>query len=170
MHNQIDPYFSHSTTTRQLVDKYELQCQKFRATTTLNEFRQLFPSSATSIKIQLAKETVKLKFKSCKEDNTIEDLTIFVALFGVSASHLHLSKVEYDCSAVIWRCSFAELKLLKMAISETATSFESMGVLQIFVGKNLVLDCSQSHTGIYIIIGTATLLIWQLFCIIIKVN
>ena len=88
-----------------------------------------------------------LKLENDWGSDTLHDLTKLVKRFGVSGSHLHLSKVEDGCIAVIWLCSTTEVKQLKMAIMllEAAGSLQTMGVLQVFIGEEeLVLECSHS--------------------------
>ena len=115
------------------------------ASSTVSQFKQLFPASATSAKLSDGKISVKLKLKNYWDKDTIEDLTKLVALFGVSGSHLHLSKVEDGCIAVTWLCCTTEVKQLKMTVSEIAESLQNMGVLQVFIGEELLLECSQPH-------------------------
>ena len=115
------------------------------ASTTVSQFKQLFPATATSSKLTSEKLTVTLKLKNDWDSHTIKDLTKLVNKFGVSGSHLHLSKVEDGCIAVIWLCSTTEVKQLKMAILEAAGSLQTMGVLQAFIGEEeLVLEFSHS--------------------------
>ena len=115
------------------------------ASTTVSQFKQLFPATATSSKLLFGKVPIKLKLKNKWGSETLDDLTELVNKFGVSGSHLHLSKVEDGCIAVIWLCSTTEVKQLKMAILEAAGSLQTMGVLQVFIGEEeLVLECSHS--------------------------
>ena len=115
------------------------------ASTTVSQFKQLFPATATSSKLSSGKVSFTLKLENDWGSHTLDDLTKLVKKFGVSGSHLHLSKVEDGCIAVIWLCSTTEVKQLKMAILEAAGSLQTMGVLQVFIGeKELVLECSHS--------------------------
>ena len=117
------------------------------ASTTVNQFKQLFPATATPTKLLAEKVAVKLKLKNDWGRHTIKDLTKLVINFGVSGSAFHLSKVEDGCIAVVWLCSTTEVKQLKMAILEAAGSLQTMGVLQVFIGEEeLVLECSHSPT------------------------
>ena len=77
-------------------------------------------------------------------DDTLQDLTKLVYKFGVSGSHLHLSKVEDGCIAVTWLCSIAEVKQLKMAILEVSDTLQPMGVMQVLLGDEELI----SATGI----------------------
>ena len=118
------------------------------ASTTVSQFKQLFPATATSSKLTSDKVHIKLKLDNKWGSDTLQDLTELVIKFGVSSSHLHLSKVGDGCIAVIWLCSTTEVKQLKMAILETAGSLQTMRVLQVFIGEEeLVLECSHSTTG-----------------------
>ena len=122
------------------------------ASTTVSQFKQLFPATATSSKLTSEKVPVKLKLENDWGSETINDLVKLVNQFGVPGSHLHLSKVEDGSIAVIWLCSTTEVEQLKMAILETAGSLQTMGVLQVFIGEEeLVLEYSQPHstTGNY---------------------
>ena len=116
------------------------------ASSTVSQFKQLFPATATSSKLSSGKVSFTLKLENDWGSDTLQDLTKLVNIkFGVSDSHLHLSKVEDGCIAVIWLCSTTEVKQLKMAILEAADSLQTMGVLQVFIGgEELVLECSHS--------------------------
>ena len=117
------------------------------ASTTVSQFKQLFPATAASSKLSSGKLSFTLKLENDWGSDTLHDLTKLVKRFGVSGSHLHLSKVEDGCIAVIWLCSTTEVKQLKMAIMllEAAGSLQTMGVLQVFIGEEeLVLECSHS--------------------------
>ena len=115
------------------------------ASTTVSQFKQLFPATATPSKLLIEKVHVKLKLRNDWGRETLDDLTKLVNSFGVSGSHLHLFKVEDGCIAVIWLCSTTEVKQLKMAILEAIGSLQTMGVLQVFIGEEeLVLECSHS--------------------------
>ena len=111
---------------------------------TLSQFKHLFPATATSSKLLSDKVPVILQLEDDWGSQSLEDLTKLVNKFGVSGEHFHLSKVGDGCIAVTWLCSTTELKQLKMTISDNADSFMSMGVLQVFVGKEIVLEYSQS--------------------------
>ena len=123
------------------------------ASTTVSQFKQLFPANCHILKTVVGEsvfdrflEGSARKYRICGSD-TLHDLTKLVKRFGVSGSHLHLSKVENGCIAVIWLCSTTEVKQLKMAIMllEAAGSLQTMGVLQVFIGEEeLVLECSHS--------------------------
>ena len=118
------------------------------ASTTVSQFKQLFPANATSSKLSSKKLPVKLKLENDWGSETLDDLIKLVNRFGVSGSHLHLSKVEDGCIAVIWLCSTTEVKQLKTAILEVSGSLQTMGVLQVFIEEEeLVLEYSRPHSG-----------------------
>ena len=114
---------------------------------TVIQFKKLFPASATPSKLSSGKVSFTLKIENDWGSETLEDLTKLVNKLGVSGNHLHLSEVKPGCIAVTWLCSTTELKQLKMAISDNAGSLQNTGVLQVFVGEKLVLECSQPATG-----------------------
>ena len=109
------------------------------ASTTVSQFKQLFPATATPSKLLVGKVPIKLKLKNKWGEYTLQDLTVL-------GSHLHLSKIERGCIAVTWLGSTTEVKQLKMAILEAAGSLQTMGVLQVFIGEEeeLVLECSTT--------------------------
>ena len=143
IHNNLIVLSHACSVTRHLIDRYEQQCQKYMVSTTLSQFNLLFPVSATSSKLLAEKETVTLKFKSYRGEDTIEDLIKLVGLFGVSGNHFHLFKIEDSCSTVIWLCSTTELKQLTMAILDANDSLQSSGVMQVLVGEESVLEFFQ---------------------------
>ena len=118
---------------------------------TVSQFKQLFPATATSSKLLSEKVSFTLKLENDWGSDTLQDLTKLVNKFGVSGSHLHLSKVEDGCIAVTWLCSTSEVKQLKMAILEATGSLQTMGVLQVFIGEEeLVLECTGTVCAIMI--------------------
>ena len=114
------------------------------ASATVSQFKQLFPATATSSKLLKGKVPIKLKLKNDWGSETLKDLTKLVINFGVSGNAFHLSKVEDGCIAVIWLCSTSEVKQLKMAMLEATDSLQTMGVLQVFLGEELMLECSAT--------------------------
>ena len=137
--------YHYSATTKEIVDKYEKQCQHFMASKTVSQFKALFPASSTPSKLlQLAgKFSVELKFLNVWGDHTLDDLKNLVGLFGVPGKHLHLSKVKDGCIAVIWLCCTLFIKELKAAIVEATDLLQTKGVLKVFIEEELVLECSQ---------------------------
>ena len=71
-------------------------------------------------------------------NDTLKDLTKLVGLLGVFGNHLHLSKVEDGCIAVIWLCSISVAEDLKDAIPEVSDALHK-GVLQ--GGRGSVSSC-----------------------------
>ena len=55
-----------------------------------------------------------------------------------------MSIVEDGCIAVIWLCSNSVAEDLKYAIPEVSGALQSKGVLQVFVGEEIV---SQADSG-----------------------
>ena len=117
------------------------------AGTTVNQFKKLFPASATHSKLLSGKVPVKLKLRNFWGDETLDDLTKLVSLFGVSGQYLHLSRVDDGCIAALWLCSLYDAKEMKINIFEAADSLQAKGVLQVFVGKDLLLECSHPKPG-----------------------
>ena len=148
-------HVTHSTTTKKLVDRYKQQCQDFMASKTVNQFRALFPASATPSKLLAEKFSVELKFLSDWGDHTLDDLKRLVGRFGVPGKHLHLSKINDGCIAVIWLCSTLFVNELKAAIVEVTDLLETEGVLKVFIEEELVLECSQRDQQ-----GTTTTIVY----------
>ena len=140
-------FTTHSAATKELVDQYEQQCQRFMADTKVSLFKELFPVSATPYKLSQEKYIVKLKLLNEWGDRTVHDLTKLVGLFGVPGDHLHLSKVEQGCIAVTWLCSRTYIKELKGAIVDATDVLQTKGVLQVFIGEELVLECPHPDQG-----------------------
>ena len=88
---------------------------------------------------------VRLKLLNTWGAHTLHDLTKLVGLLGVPGTHLHLSRVEEGCIAVTWLCSTSYIRELKQAIDRAAGSLQAEGVLQVFTGEEIVLDCHHQH-------------------------
>ena len=129
------------------------------ASKTVNQFKALFPASATPSKLLTEKFSVELKFRNVWGDRTLDDLKNLVGLFGVPGKHLHLSKAKDGCIAVIWLCSTLFMKELKAAIVDATDLLQTKGVLKVFIEEKLVLECSQPDQG------TATVYIALLPCV-----
>ena len=129
--------------------KYEEQLLHFMNGTTLNQFKKLFPASAVSSKMSSQKAVITLKLKNYWGTNTVEELRKLVALFGIPGSRLHLELIGDGSVIVQFLCSTFNAKELKVAIVEVTDSLQSRGVLQIFVGEELVLEAFQSNQGMY---------------------
>ena len=125
-------HHSYSTTTTQLVNTYEQQLQKFKTGTSLAQFKQLFPASATHSKLSTGKVPVKLKLKNDWDKGDLEKL---VKILGILGNHLHLTKVELGCIEVTWLCtlSIAEDIKLKIATSEISYLLQNMGVVKLLI-------------------------------------
>ena len=141
-------YYLHSTATKKLVDTYETQRQHFMASTTLNQFKQLFPASATPAKLSAGKIRITIKLKKYWGNNTVDDLTTLVESLDVPGSHLHLYKVKKGCIASIWLCLAADFVELKRNVEAAADLLESKGVLRVFAGEGEVMwERFQSDPG-----------------------
>ena len=131
------------------------------ASKTVNQFKALFPASATPSKLLTEKFSVELKFLNVWGDHTLDDLKNLVSLFGVSGKHLHLSNVKDGCIAVIWLCSTLFIKELKAAIVKATDVLQTQGVLKLFIEEELVLECSQPDqqgTAIYCLYSIVTIM------------
>ena len=126
---------------------------------TLDQFKALFPVSATPSKLLAEKVSFELRFLNVWGDRTLDDLKILVGRFGVPGKHLHLSKINRDCIAVIWLCSTSFIKELKAAVVEVADLLQTEGVLKVLIAEELVLECSQPDQQ-----GTTTVYIAMLPC------
>ena len=131
-----------SAATEKLVDQYEQQCQHFKTGTTVSQFKKLFPASATPYKLSAGKITIKLKLSNLWGDNTLEDLNNLIIILGVP---LHLCDITHGCIAAVFLCSIADVKDVKINVnsSEVADLLQTMGVLQVFIGEEFMLECSQ---------------------------
>ena len=132
-----------SITTRQLVEQYEERCRRFRNSATVGQFRELFPATATPSRLSSGRVPVILKLENSWGIDTIADLNTLVTMLGVHGNYLHLSSTRFGCIAVTWLCSTDEVEQLKRAITEAADSLQTMRVLQVFIGEDLVLDHSH---------------------------
>ena len=121
------------------------------ASTTLNQFKQLFPTSAAPSKLSVGKVLITVKLKSYWGDNTVEELTTLVNILDVPGSHLHLYKVQKGCIASIWLCPAGNFKELRVTVKTAADSLESKGVLRVFAGEGreieIMWECSQPDQG-----------------------
>ena len=109
--------------------------------TTLCQFKTLFPASATPSVLSARMVPIRLKLLNTWGKHTLDDLTKLVGLLGIPGTHLHLSRVEEGCIAVTWLCSTSDVRELKQAIDQAAGSLQVVGVLQIFTGEEMILDC-----------------------------
>ena len=125
--------------------------------TTVNQFKELFPVSATPSKLSADKIPIKLKLLTKWGTDTLDSLTELVGRFGVPGSHLHLSKIEEGCIAVIWLCSSTDVKELNGAILSAADSLQNRGVMEVLVGEELVLKCSQPVQGMQLVVHVYSL-------------
>ena len=61
----------YSANTKELVVKYEEHQQHFMASTTVNQFKKLFPESATHTKLSTGKISLLLKLRNKWGDSTL---------------------------------------------------------------------------------------------------
>ena len=113
--------------------------------TTLCQFRSLFPASATPSVLSARMVPVRLKLQNFWGEHTLDDLKKLVGLLGVPGTHLHLTRVNEGCIAVTWLCSTSYDRELKQAIDQAAGSLRAEGVLQVFTDEEMVLDCRHQH-------------------------
>ena len=148
----IITYTFYSAATTELVHHYEQQLVHFLNGATVKQFKHMFLACAPPSELLHDKLRIMIKLRSFWDNETLLDLTKLVCELGVSSNFFHLEKVEDGCIAVTWLCSTSKVKQLKIDIFEAADSIQSKGVLQVFVGEELVLEeCSQtfSATGTY---------------------
>ena len=107
----------------------------------------MFPASAVSSKFSSEKINITLKLENYWGDNTLDDLTKLVGLFGITGEQLHLAKVGHGSIIVLWLCSATKADALKRVIVKAADELQSMGVLQVFIGEEIFLDFDQSKNN-----------------------
>lgn len=112
------------------------------SSTTLLQFKQQFSALETP-SLSAGMVSVELKLSNVWANHTLNDLRNLVAQFGVPGKHLHLSTVKDGCIAVFWWCSTSHVKELKVAILKAADLLQTVGLLQAFIGKELIVECSQ---------------------------
>ena len=125
----------------------------------MSKFKELFPDSATPSELEMndQKTYLKLKLRNKWGESPLSDLFDLVRQFDIS-DNLHLSKVAYECIAVVWLFSASNAEKLKGAVLEAADWLLTMGVLQVFIGEELVLECiDPGITWVYL---TLILLFW----------
>ena len=140
----IITYTFYSAATTELVLHYEQQLVHFMNGATVNQFKHVFPACAPPSELLQDKLHIVVKLRSFWDNETLLDLTKLVCEFGVSSNLFHLKKIEDGCIAVTWLCSTSKIKELKIEIFQAADSLQSKGVLQVFVGEELVVECSQT--------------------------
>ena len=107
------------------------------ASTTVSQFRKLFPASVAPSSLLNGKVPITVKLKSNKWGNsTVKDLAKFVDILDVPGRHLHLYQIKKGCIAVVWLCSITDVKEQKQALWEANyISIQNMGVLELFIGE-----------------------------------
>lgn len=142
MHESIVVTSVHcSARTEKLVVDYEQKLEHFMDSTTLHQFKKLFPALATPFMLSDGKTRIIFKLQNWWGDDTILDLKKLVNRLGISGECLHLSKVDEGCVAVTWLCSTSNTEELKSDINRTAKLLGTVGVIQVLVGEEVVFDC-----------------------------
>ena len=129
-----------SARTKELVEDYEQKLEHFMGSTTVNQFKKLFPALATPFKLSDGKIRIMFKLQNWWGNYTILDLKKLVNRFGVSGECLHLSKVDEGCVAVTWLCSSSHTEELKSDINSTAKLLGTVGVTQVSIGEEIVFE------------------------------
>ena len=130
--NNLNHY---SAKTKKLVDEYKQKYQRFMASTTVNQFKKLFPASVAPSSLLNGKVPITVKLKSNWGDKTVDELAKFVDILDVPGRHLHLYQIRKGCIAVVWLCSITDVKEQKGALWEANISLQNMGVLQLLIGE-----------------------------------
>ena len=112
---------------------------------TLTQFRTLFPASVIPSEQSDEMVHVRMKLHNYWGEHTLDDLKKLAGLLGVPGTHLQLTRVDEGCIAVTWLCSTSYIRELKQAIDQAAGSLRAEGVLQVFTGEEMVLDCRHQH-------------------------
>ena len=130
----------YSASVKKIVTEYEEECHCFLSGLPVEVFKVLFPDSATPSEMNDQKTYLKLKLHNNWGKHTFNDLCELASRFD-NSHNLHISKVTHECIAVLWLFSASDAEKLKGAILEAADSLLTMGVLQVFIGEELVLEC-----------------------------
>ena len=131
----ITTHFFCSSETEALVHNYEDQVKRFMESTTVNQFKELFPKPATSSKQSVGKVTVALKLQNKWGDSTVDALTQLARNLGV----LHLTKIEHGCIATLWLCSVGDVQVLKNTVAISTEMLQINGVFDVRVGDEVML-------------------------------
>ena len=133
----IDMYYTcmYSATTMALSKNYEKQRQRFMASTSVRQFKKLFPASSV---LPAGNVLVKVKLKNYWDDETVADLNKFVIELGVPC--LHISGIGDGCIAVHLWCAISDIEKLDSFITNNAKILEDNGVLQVFIKEKLIFN------------------------------
>ena len=115
----------------------------FMQSTTVNQFKELFPKPATSAKQSAGKVTVTLKLQNKWGDSTIADLEKLVMHFGVIC---HLSIIKHGCIAALWLFSVGDIQKLKNAVATSTRLFLDSSVQGVHIDDEVVWHL---RTGIH---------------------
>ena len=117
------------------------------SSTSLSQFKQLFPGSATNYRLSNGMVPIKLELTSDWDKDTIANLEKLPQIFVTLGSHLHLSKVELGNIEVTWLCTISVAEEIQQMIdtSEIRSSFQTKGVIKILLfGKEFLFVSPQS--------------------------
>ena len=112
---------------------------------TVNQFKEMFSKLATDALLSAEMVHVTFKLDNYWDEETLNDLIkLPIRLFKVPGKLLHLLRVDDGCVAVTWGlCPTADVKDLEISIKESIDSLQTNGVLQVFVGEELMWEHSQ---------------------------
>lgn len=102
--------------------------------TTVKQFRELFPKPATSARQSTGKVTVTLKLENKWGDSTIDALTQLARKLGV----LHLTKIEAGCIATLWLFSVGDVQELKLVVATSTGLLWTSNVLEVHIEDEIV--------------------------------
>ena len=131
--------------TERLIDEYEDKCKEFMSSTTLTQFKELFPEPS-EIPAR-TKIMITLKLTNQWGGRTLQDLKSLISHFGFPTRHLHIAKVTEGCIAVHMLCACHVVPELKNAVSAASDKLYENGVLQVSVGEDVVLSLMNMDEG-----------------------
>ena len=74
------------------------------ASTTVDQFKQMFPASATPSKLSAGKVLITVKLEPYWGDNTVDELTTLVNSLDVPGSHLYVTATKSRKVALLSGC------------------------------------------------------------------
>ena len=104
------------------------------ASTTVSQFRKLFPASVAPSSMLNGKVKITFKLKSYWGDKTVAELAKFVDILDVPDRHLHLYQIKKGCIAVICLCSITDAQKLKGGTWRASSALQMMGVSELYIG------------------------------------
>ena len=139
------PLLFYRATTKELIKEYEKEQDRFMRSTTVAQFKDLLPASTA---IPARKKPVIMKLQNYWEENTLNNLKMFIQILGIPGNHLHLLKVSKNSIVVHWLCPTDKVPELEEAIAAAAMTLHAKGVEQISIGGRPVLDFTEPTQGI----------------------